>query len=190
MVESGINLFSIFLLLYNAKIETASPELYALVSTWLRLGLYSTFSFFLAGIMAQEYFRNSERESSAGFWKTKSFAFFILTSFCVNCPQGIQIEAIGYVLCNILIAYALIGHVGLVMIFSLLGKYSYFLYFSHFLFIQFAVSSLNSSQTVFNFQGDQIFVFSVIFIFALTCSLIFAIPSYVLIERPIIRRFR
>ena len=189
-IVSLINIFSILLLLVNAKIESNLPALYALVSTWLRLGLYSTFSFFIAGIIAQRYFRSTEEEKLEEIWTRKSFILFILTSFCVNCPQGIQIEAIGYLFCNLLIANALTGHVRLGNLFSFLGKYSYFLYFSHFLVIQFAISYLDSSHIIFNFHGDQIVVFSFIFILALACSLTLAIPSYKFIESPIIRYFR
>lgn len=189
-IVSVINIISVLLLLVNSKIESNWPALYALVSTWLRLGLYSTFSFFLAGIMTHRYFRSEKEESLDAFWKKKSFACYILTSVCVNCPQGIQIEAIGYVFCNLLIAYALIEHVRIGNFFSFLGKYSYFLYFYHFLVIQFTKSFLNSSHTAFNFQGDQIVVFTFIFVLALACSLALAIPSYRFIESPIIRHFR
>jgi len=190
MAMAMINLLSIFVLLGQSEIKLMSPELHALVSTWLRLGLYSTFSFFLAGVMAQRYFRRNEIGISEVFWNSKSFFFFVLTSFCVNCPQGVQIEAIGYLLCNLLLASSLANYPKLGAFFSFLGQYSYFLYFSHFLVIQFVISFLSSRNMTFDFEGDQIIIFCIIFIFTLTCSLAFALPSYRFIEKPLIRYFR
>ena len=184
-----INLVSIILLLGRSKIALTSPELYAFVSVWLRLGLYSTFSFFLSGIMAQKFFKRKENEGLDVFWTSKSFIFFVLTSFCINCPQGIQIEAIGYLLCNALIANSLANYEKLGGLFSLLGRYSYFLYFFHFLVIQFVIYLLNSGRVTFNFQGAQVVLSAMVFIITLTCSLVFAVPSYRFIEKPLIRYF-
>lgn len=181
-----INLGSVILLLARSKIESVFPSGYSIISTWLRLGAYSTFSFFFIGVLANRYLRRDLHQSDTPFWNSKSFIFFVVTSVCVNCPQGVQIEAIGYLAVNLIVAFALLNDSKLSNLLILLGKYSYFMYFVHFIVLRVIVSELNSHSVYFNFPADQLFVFVFLLATTLCISFLLAVPSYKYIEKPLI----
>jgi peptidoglycan/LPS O-acetylase OafA/YrhL len=105
---------------------------------------------------------------------------------CVNCPQGVQIEAIGYLTINLIIAFALLKESKISQWLILFGKYSYFMYFAHFIVLRALVSVLNSQLFHFNFAASQLVVYLLMFTITFFISFLLAIPSYKYIEKPII----
>lgn len=184
-----LNLFSLTLLLVQSNIEKAFPMVYACISAWLRLGLYSTFSFFFAGVLANQYLRRDINTSNKNFWESKSLMAFVVTSVLGACPQGIQIEAIGYLALNLILAYVLIHLSRISTVLVQLGRYSYFMYFAHFIILRILVFEVNSHQIEFNFPADQIAAFLLIFLTTLSLSYLIAIPSYKYFEKPLISYF-
>ena len=190
LMTATVNFISTAMLLFQSKIEALSSPMGYLSSTWLRLGLYSTFSFFLFGILAQGIHSKWNKGHHGDSWMGKEFGIFIVSSFCVNCPQGVQIEAIGYLCINVLLAISII-QVNYIRSFLItIGNYSYFIYFVHFLILQFMYVQFNKTTVQQMFLGNQFYIFFVIFLATIFCSTVLAIPSRRYLENPIINIVR
>ena len=115
------------------------------------------------------------------------FLMYVISIFVIPCPFGSQIEAIGYILVNMLIAISILRIEKLKRIFLILGKYSYFIYFAHILLLELATQLLQALHLVSGFPGTQIVAFGTLFTSVLILSVLVAIPSMKYLENPSIR---
>lgn len=200
----GISIFAIVLIvcnLFSAKIGSSinydnSDYRYAsssfIVGAWMRLGIYNTVSFFFLGIIFVLITKGFNRkrfmeESSNQKWIQFSvFVIFIFTFLISPCPYGNSLSAVIYVVLNLIVMqiFLLIRYLDKFM--ANLGKYSYFIYFFHFVVLKCIAVILDS----FGFFYNPFFLFFIIFSSTVSLSLLFAIPSMKYIERPIILKLR
>jgi peptidoglycan/LPS O-acetylase OafA/YrhL len=110
---------------------------------WLRLGLYGTWPFFLAGGIA--YLLSSRREElkKALQWGRSSSralimslcGLIVVTAFWIPVPFGKTMEAVLGVVLLAFLTWLCVKSTVLTKILVSLGNYSYFMYFGHFWFI-------------------------------------------------------
>ena len=117
-----------------------------------------------------------------------TFILFCISLLLVPCPFGNQIEAIGYLLLMIFISFGILHNQKLNFVFRFLGRYSYFIYFMHFL----ALSSVNWITNRLDFTTSQVgaqqVIFVLIFLYSLTISSVFAVLSMKFFERPFMKK--
>jgi peptidoglycan/LPS O-acetylase OafA/YrhL len=187
------NFFTSVVYFARPKLDTFPDKFLNIIDAWIRLGLYSTIGYFLIGILSYAVF-NQLKGSRITVLKFSDlsishniFIVFCISLLMVPCPFGNQIEAIGYLLLMIFISFGILRNQKLNSIFRLLGKYSYFIYFMHFL----ALASVNWITNRLDFTtsqlGAQQAVFILIFVYSLTISLILAVPSMKFFERPFMK---
>jgi peptidoglycan/LPS O-acetylase OafA/YrhL len=165
-----------------------------LVEPWLRLSLYSTLGYFYLGILCVLLFQDTRAKNSIRpdlkilDLSPKIFLMYVISIFVIPCPFGSQIEAIGYIVVNMLIATGILRIEKLKRIFLVLGKYSYFIYFAHILLLELATQLLQALHLASGFPGTQIVAFATLFSLVLMLSVLLAIPSMKYVENPS-RRF-
>jgi peptidoglycan/LPS O-acetylase OafA/YrhL len=184
-----VNLISGVLYINLSHLTQIDWILKGLIDAWLRLGLYSTFSFFLIGILSFTFYHEITSKLEVTIPR-KELLLFALSQLFIPCPQGYQIEAIGFLVIALLTA-TLVTNMGVLSrLASSLGRFSYFIYFVHFLLLDVIKIIAVNREFKFHFYGSQIFLFLIILFIVLVLSQLFAIPSMRFIENPIIRRAR
>ena len=188
LISAITNFVSTTFVLIRSRIDDLSSQIDSIVATWLRLGLFSTFTFFLYGVLGRHFYlkltQNVHQESLSG----KELGLFVLSSFVVVCPMGVQIEAIGYLFINIILAISLGRVVVIRTLLVQLGRYSYFIYFAHFLILQIIQEQLESNDFGGFLFENQITTFLLIFFLTSASSMILAKPSWKYIEFPLLAR--
>lgn len=187
-----VNLLTGFMAVARPKLSNSPEFIVQLIDAWLRLSLYSSIGYFVIGAFAFLLYRQVTENQSK---KTQlnleipwlSAAIFLVSTLCIPCPMGSQIEAIGYLAIMILISFCILNINVLKTIFQHLGKYSYFIYFMHFLILDTITFFLKKMNFVGSVIGSQQIIFLVIFSTALGASILTAIPSMKYLERPILK---
>ncbi len=188
-----INFFTSLAFLIRPRINGLPILFLQIVDAWLRLSIYSTFGYFLIGILSYLSFthiKNSKigRLNFSDFDVSPNiFIVFCVSLIVIPCPFGSQVEAIGYIAIMIMISFGILRHQKLSSFLQLLGKYSYFIYFVHFIILMNVRWITARTDLIPSGLGSQQLVFIVIFSYSLTISLILAIPSMKYFEKPIIR---
>ena len=170
----------------------SNQVLYKVVNSWIRLGLYSTFSFFLLGILTFTVQKmpidGPTFESVVNGLQLKSFSFifFAISFFMVPCPFGKQTEALMTLVILLLLSFILFKLRKIGSIFQLFGRFSYFIYFMHFVFISF-LDNLLSGQARFDWHQLP-FLASFIICYLITCTacLLLGAVSMRIVEKPIL----
>ena len=174
--------------------ELVDPEGYSPLDAIFRTRLFVTAGFFLFGIWLYEIVFLSKRQRRQ-HWvgQILLFSVFAALSSYVGLPFGEFWKSVVFIGVAIVCAGFVENIKWLKGLLSLLGKYSYFLYFAHFFvlwglnryFVGPAYSRLIESGFSQQFAYGVLvaFVFSV----AVWFGLIFAIPSWKFLERPLIR---
>ena len=192
-ISIGINAFTASVEFFKPKFEQYSLTLSSILDAWIRLSFYSTSGYFLIGILSWIIFskitngeRNNLSFSELGI-SHNTFIFFCASMLIIPCPFGKQIEAIGYLSFMLLISIGILKNKMLSNFFRILGKYSYFIYFAHFI----ALNSINwvfkSNEFLFIKILPQQLLYLLILLYIMIFSLLFAIPSMKYIEKPIIK---
>jgi peptidoglycan/LPS O-acetylase OafA/YrhL len=190
-IVASINLLTSVVHFARPNMDTFPGLFINIIDAWLRLSLYSTFGFFLIGILSYKIFnqlkecRITELEFSDFNVSHTTFILFCISLLVVPCPFGNQIEAIGYLLLMICISFGILRNQKLISAFSFLGRYAYFIYFMHFLALAFLNWITNTLDFTTSLLGAQQVVFIFTFIFSLTLSSVLAVPSMKFFERPI-----
>jgi peptidoglycan/LPS O-acetylase OafA/YrhL len=187
-----INFITSLIFLLRPRVSGLPILCLQIIDAWLRLSLYSTLGYFLIGILTYLSFKQI-KISKATNLKFSDFDISpkILIIFCVSllvipCPFGNQVEAIGYIGIMILISSGILKYQKPRCFFKLLGKYSYFIYFMHFIILMVIRWITERIHLIPSGPGSQQLVFVAIFIFSLGVSLLLAIPSMKYFEKPII----
>ena len=192
MTWSCLNFFSAMAYINASKLQDINWILKSLLESWLRLGIYSTFSFFLIGIILFKAYSLRSRFADFDMHsidKKNTFAasVFLFSQFIIPCPQGFQIEALGVVTLAMIFAALFLNFRLATWLLNTLGRYSYFIYFSHFLFLEILGKIASRRQVEIDFYGSQLIVIPILLATLSVCLLV-AVPSMKYFEKPIIGR--
>ena len=192
-IATVVNILTALTVFFRPNLEAQSHFLLYIIDSWIRLGLYSTFGFFLIGIAGftiSAYYKNSEVNLDHYSNYHNILVVYCLSLLIVPCPFGKQIEAMGYLSIMILISIGIIQNKKLSLFIRILGKYSYFIYFIHFIALNFASWVVRNYSLVLINLNIQLLLFVLMLTFVLTVSLILAVPSMKFIEQPFINMAR
>lgn len=184
-----VNFFTILAHLLRIQTPTNFSLIFRIIDMWMRLSIYNTFCFFLIGILsfllyeqARKYQVSRIKFSSLGV-SPITFGFFCVSFIVV----GNHFEALGYLILMIVLSFSIQKNKIISKFFRFLGRYSYFIYFMHFLclaVLHWVVSNYVPSKGIF--WSQQLF-FILVLIYTLSISSILAIPSWKYFEKPIIK---
>jgi peptidoglycan/LPS O-acetylase OafA/YrhL len=168
------------------------------VDAWVRLGLFSTFFYFALGVVSYMLFSDLSSgkqlidiaKSLSGFEWALS-VIYVVTVLTLPLTSGNNAEAAGFVFLALGVGFAIQRIRFLVPFFTVLGRYSYFLYFMHFLVL------FGSSKILLRLHEQNIPFFnssSVLFLIFLVVVFSFSLPAAWLsnryFEAPILRLAR
>jgi len=182
-----LNLFTIFSNWVARNLIVSSVFMSRLLEIWNRISLSSTIGFFAIGMIYFRYTNLGREEKSILRVKKITPAliiFFLLSWIQTPCPFGNSIEALAFVFAMYLFATILIKVKFISKIIALIGKYSYFIYFAHFLVI-----SLILPKFLSNIQRAQMSLsvrFIILYFTTVIISFAMAIPSYKFLEKPLL----
>jgi peptidoglycan/LPS O-acetylase OafA/YrhL len=198
-----ISLSKLFFIIGTVNFLTASLEVLInslgagkstfvlIVDVWLRLGLYSSLSFFILGGLGSIILDtiNNKFNSALQIFLSfpKSFSFFGLSLLVIPTPFGKTIEAFGFVILCLLLASNSLDMRFVSGTLGKIGRYSYFIYFAHFIFLDLLKYLILKSHLDFNFPFAQKIVFLPVFLLTLLFSAILGSISMKYIEAPILR---
>jgi peptidoglycan/LPS O-acetylase OafA/YrhL len=190
-----INFFTFCLNAYfEVKKLTGFPIGVAYIwEAWVRLNLFSTFSYFLLGMIGHAVIKefaisNSWHSSFASIRITKLNAIsFLLALFLAPLAFGTNLEAITFVLVTILASRGIIKFQWAKGCLINLGKYSYFIYFCHFQVFSLITFVMIRKVDSLDILGNQILVFSSIFATTMIVSTFLGYISFKFLESPIMK---
>ena len=157
-----------------------------LIGRWLRLGLYNTFTFFLIGIIftyISKEFRGRSFSSQSHKRKTLDsmvFASLLISLGIVPCPFGNSLEALFYLVFNLIAGFLILRVNLLTVMLCKIGKVSYFIYFCHFLVLRFASYFVGDLCKI---ENQSVLIFCVLTV-TMGISFLLAIFSMRYIENP------
>jgi peptidoglycan/LPS O-acetylase OafA/YrhL len=196
LISSIINYLSIALGLFQlSHFYSHTPVvIQQSIEGYLRLNLFTTFDFFLFGIIANRVhsnWRNSENLEKFLNAQRKNgiiLILFTISFMLAPLPVGKTVEAVGFIFASLLIAFG-ISRVSLFQnLFQVMGKLSYFIYFIHFQLLFFLTRWTNHSNFKLDFELSQLVVFFPLLFLTLFFSLILGQISYKYFELPILRK--
>ena len=172
--------------------------LFDVVSAWIRLGAYSTFGYFLIGLIVAASVSKGKISFSwlSGLVRNEKslpalFSIWFFTWIFAPIPFGTNFEALVYLILMLLVSSAVMKYQWLQKSIKTIGKYSYNLYFSHFLILWCLTALMDKfPEVVPSFLvgrlGESI-LFSLTFVLVLLIALPIAWISWRYFEFPILR---
>jgi peptidoglycan/LPS O-acetylase OafA/YrhL len=191
-VAAFVNFLTSITLFTREKLDSLPIIFLKIIDAWFRLSLYSTFGYFLIGILGFTIFSQVKKSQTTDlkFSDLKishnTIIVFSLSLLIIPCPFGDQIEAIGYLTLMVVISFAILRNQKLSTGFRFLGRHAYFIYFMHFLALESVEWFVQSTKFTTSQLGSQQLVFLLIFLYSLTISSLLAWPSMKYFERPIL----
>lgn len=171
--------------------QTAPNSLFTqVISAWTRLGLFNSLIFFVGGMLISRW--------KSGDWLTtrnNTMALILFWgSLLLNADgYGEELQKFGFIGVALTIAAVVSRWRFIEMSLASIGKYSYFIYFCHFLGLQLA-SELIVKTDLFKITeasaGLSCILVPMFFLFALGFSFTLALASWRFFENPIIRLSR
>jgi len=164
-----------------------------LQSAYLRLGFYSTFFYFYIGMLIVEINKKTPK-NVVNFFNSSNkilmllFTLNLLIVLNLPLPFGKNLSATIYIIFFMLINSILMKKYWVNHCLKIIGKYSYCIYFIHFLILGFLQNTMIKIPWLSAFYFSQFFLFIVVFLLTLVISLILAIPSMKYFERYFIEK--
>lgn len=163
-----------------------------IIDMWIRLSLFSTIGFFLLGGVLYRWMNCGGPQISLVSINNLpcrikvSASLYFVTFIFLPLPFGKTYQAICFVMFAVFLGSILNSWGISRKFFSVIGRYSYFIYFVHFFVLDFFKVLIN----IGSIDNLGLFQLPVAYIFTLLMSFILAIPSMKFIERPVINLFR
>jgi peptidoglycan/LPS O-acetylase OafA/YrhL len=160
------------------------------LDAWIRWSIFTTISYFVLGIVgfkiANKYqnFRSNKKDLFSEINLYLTF-LFLLSFIAVPYPFGNQVEGLGFVCIMVFISRVSLRIPRLSQGLQLLGKYSYFIYFMHFILLASVNWILERIFFTDSLRTVQEIAFFITTTYVLMFSLLFAVPSMKFFERPI-----
>lgn len=179
-----MNFLTFIFVLIQSTIASSQSHYKYFLDTWIRLGINSSFSFFLLGILGFQIVNYANGKGVLSFiTENKAIPIFIFSFLCAPCSFGRSIEALGFISLSFILVFSLkAGRLFNFLCFA--GRYSYFVYFAHFIFLDALVYfTVNTEFHVLGRIGHLplFFIFAVLTLFL---SLILGKLSMRFIEAP------
>ncbi len=190
--------YATFYLAQELGASSSTQWVNAFSQSWLRLGLFGTWPFFVAGGLAFIWFgrdRNGERipivMGRVGFLiRAVLISAILVSAWWVPIPYGMTYEAV--ITCALLlgVSWILVKGARTLAAGAILGRYSYFIYFAHFWVLEVLV--IAAAKALGSEQSESVVLFWIMFsglyVCALIISLLIAIPSWKYFESKWISR--
>ena len=181
---------------YNAGLLNHQLNLKTAFQSWMRLDVFSTLFYFLLGIMIGKVMPYAKKIARMTEFKQEildlGLVKLILLIICLPFLPlnfGTNVECFGFLVIALSLSIGLSHSAKLSKALMVLGKYSYFLYFFHFIALDFIRMYLNSENRLI-YSNSQ-FAHPLTVALLLSLVLLIAIPigalSYRYIETPILR---
>jgi exopolysaccharide production protein ExoZ len=189
-----LGFINIFTLLIPRLLSLRILNFDGVLNAWLRLNFYSTFGYFLIGVFSHFFWGGYKktRDVSQVFKNLHLNIFILLFYFLtwLSLPLAYshhgQVGTLFFVLLYIFISLIIFKTFLLKKTFISFGRYSYFVYFFHFLVLEFLNDRLGNLYLNLNFAFSYIVSFLLYLCLVVILSYVFAIPSEKYIERPFI----
>lgn len=162
------------------------------IETWTRLSLFSTVGFFILGGALYKWLNGFGRVSILNDIKSLPLGLkvagigYFITFIYLPLPFGKNYEAIVFVTLAIILGIVLNRWDHSRRITGTIGKYSYFIYFAHFLILDLFKLFIDYSS----FGNIGFFLFPITYLFTVLLGLALAVPSMKFIEKPIMNLSR
>ena len=176
------------------------PWLSDFAESWIRLGLYGTWPFFVAGGLALIWFTSRKTPSDpsnnviSGYNLLLGFliATVLVTAIWIPIPFGMTYEAITVSLVLLFASWVFVKFRITLRFGVIFGKYSYFVYFAHFWILALVVPIIFNLVKILGMNDSVSFWVSFVASFAVTTtvSIAVAIPSWKYFESRWINRAR
>jgi peptidoglycan/LPS O-acetylase OafA/YrhL len=188
-----VNLMTLVLLYFRSRVENWPKLTLQIFESYIRLGLYSSLGFFIIGILSFQFFedfsckrKGIRKPDGAGIPKLLTITF-LLSLMAVPCPVGSNLEALIYVATMTTFIFA-IKRVNVIFeLFQFLGRYSYFIYFIHFLVLDLIRIVTKGVKSTYFLSFSTPLFFVLVLGFTITVSSILALPSMKFFEKPILK---
>jgi|GEM_PF-939253 len=167
------------------------------IEAWLRLDVYATIGFFILGLITYRVWAKTQEGKSIGEAlaslevDTTTAVVYTLTFMAVPLAYSHTLNALGFVLACLALSYGAYKVNWASKAFATIGKYSYFIYFAHFIVLDIV---RYYGKTALHLSGPewlmQFVVLIAVFVLALGVSIGLAVPSFKYFEKPVMRLAR
>lgn len=169
---TSLNIFTFFLVLLQSSNSSTYQFLGYIIDTWIRLGLNSSLSFFTIGIIACHLLKSGQRNLDYNIRENfPQISLFALSFLFAPCPFGKSIEAIGFVVISITVVASRSENRIDLRLLATFGKYSYFIYFFHFICIDIFAQLIDLPKLRFIGDLGHTQLFAAFFLFSACVSL-------------------
>jgi peptidoglycan/LPS O-acetylase OafA/YrhL len=160
------------------KEESVNIFLYNLIQSWLRLNLFSTIVYFILGMVYSNLMQGKNIPEFKSYFNLKCCIAIIIF---LNLPLNFGHNLIAIIFIAVSVFVVTYSPKIISSALSRIGKYSYFVYFFHFIVID-LLYEFYSTQTRIS---HQILMFFIFFSLATSISTFVGIFSYRFVEKPI-----
>jgi peptidoglycan/LPS O-acetylase OafA/YrhL len=190
-----INMVTLAIVHYLSGKRAIDHPIDAVFETWVRLGFFSTFFYFLLGLAAHKL------TGSLGFLKNEIVVYlrkytlnailgvaYVVTVLILPLPFGSHLQAVAFVAVVLLCSRIATKLGTLTRVLTTLGKYSYFIYFFHFAVLEIVVVMSEKVGLPEPLVGEagQVTLFILIFSVVLLVSVPVGSLSWKIFESPIL----
>jgi len=192
---SFINIATLLLKFLEDRSLIRIKALNLAVNAWLRLDLYATFGYFMIGVISCNFARiNRGKRNPIRAFQALGINPFNLSLYLIvwlllpiTFAHHGEIGTLAWVIFLLYLSRLFFKINILRKIFQILGRFSYFIYFCHFLILEIGSSILENFHINLNFVGSFGVSFLCYFIFTIGVSCLLAIPSEKYFEKPIMK---
>lgn len=195
-ILAAVNLVTLGLVSIAGSLKS-HRTIFLAVEAWLRLDLYATIGFFILGLITYRVWAKTQEgktigESLAALQVDATTAvIYTLTFMAVPLAYSHTLNALGFVVASLALSYGAYKVNWAAKVFATIGKYSYFIYFCHFIVLDIV---RYYGKTKLHLAGPesvmQFVVLFGVFALALGVSIALAVPSFKFFEKPMMRLAR
>lgn len=166
------------------KKDSVNNFLFDVIQSWLRLNLFSTIVYFVIGIGYSKLLSSGVKLDKSSILKPMNL--IALAVFLIQ-PLNFGHNSAAAVFIFLCLLVVRKSPKILLRLLEKIGKYSYFIYFFHFILVTVLFNYLSSKSSLPTNEPSQILMFLLFFLFSLGLSFFVGAFSFKFIENPIIQ---